>query len=446
MSWDKVKLENVLKQYRFEHIVQDNHEYKQVTISKHDGVCFRGVKKGSEIGRKRQFIINLDKYPNTLMFVRQGVDDGAIGIAPIEVNGCIATENMPMFSIENINTEFLRYIIKSKYFQSEISKISTTGSAQKSIHERQLLQIEIPYPSIPEQQKIVAIMNRNDLVLKDLFEKQSHQLDLLKKLRQQLLQDAVQGKLVTQDPNDEPASKLVEGIKVEKEILVRGKKIKKEKPLPPIKPEEIPFEIPESWAWCRLGEIVKSTSTGPFGSMLHKSDYVNSGFPLVNPMNIINGKIVASAKMMIDYKTKVRLRSYELFENDIVIGRRGEMGRCAVISKKEEGWLCGTGCFFLRLPKGLYGEYFTHVLRSNYSSKYLLGSSVGETMNNLNHKILNSLPFPLPPLQEQYRIVNKFEKLLRICDELELSIQQNQKYTRELLQVALKEALEPDLT
>ena len=138
MSWRKVKLFEVLKQYRVEHLVQDNVEYKQVTISKHDGVYFRGFKKGKDIGRKRQFIVDLKKYPNTLMFVRQGVEGGSIGIAPKEVDCCIATENMPMFSIEGIETDFLKAIIKSKLFRDEIAKIPTTGSAQKSIHERQV--------------------------------------------------------------------------------------------------------------------------------------------------------------------------------------------------------------------------------------------------------------------------------------------------------------------
>ncbi len=84
----------------------------------------------------------------------------------------------------------------------------------------------------------------------------THQLTLVKKLRQQLLQDAVQGKLVEQNKKDEPASELLKKIKAEKEKLIAEKKLKKEKELPPIKPEEIPFEIPENWVWCRLGEVV----------------------------------------------------------------------------------------------------------------------------------------------------------------------------------------------
>ena len=264
MSWKKVKLGDFLKQYRFENLVQDDIEYKQVTISKYDGVCFRGVKKGKDIGRKRQFLINLEEYPNTLMFVRQGVEDGSIGIVPKELNGCIVTENMPMFSIENILVDFLRIIIKSPYFRIQVSQIQTTGSAQKSIHERQLLEIEIPLPDIETQKQIISNINLLEKQAIGINTELNHQLDTVKKLRQAFLREAMQGKLIEQNPNDEPASELLKKIKAEKEKLPN--KRTKEKPLAPIKPEEIPFEIPENWVWCRLGEIVDFISGSNFDS------------------------------------------------------------------------------------------------------------------------------------------------------------------------------------
>ena len=255
MSWTKVKLKQILKQYRIEHLVQNDTEYKQVTISKYDGITFRGTKMGREIGRKRQFQIDLKKFPRTLMFVRQGVQDGTIGIAPIEVDGCIATENMPMFSVEGINLEYLKFLLKSPYFYDELNKIQTTGSAQKSIHEREILEIEIPFPDIEEQEDIVHQLTSKKKNSLEIFTELTHQLTLVKKLRQQLLQNAVQGKLVEQDLNDEPASELLNRIKLEKAKLIAEKKIKREKELQPIKPDEIPFEIPENWVWSRLEEM-----------------------------------------------------------------------------------------------------------------------------------------------------------------------------------------------
>lgn len=238
-------------------------------------------------------------------------------------------------------------------------------------------------------------------------------------LRKSILQAAVQGKLVPQNPHDEPATKLLERIRRENIQLIKEGKIKKEKTLLPISEEEPPFELPEGWVWCRLGEIAADISTGPFGSMLHKSDYVQDGIPLVNPVNMVAGKIVSSTKMMVSQKTKDKLASYVLNINDIVIARRGDLGRCAIVTARESGWICGTGSFILRLPTDVFLSYFTLFFGTPSSVGQLMKDSVGSTMNNLNHNILNDLLFPLPPLAEQQRIVVAVNGLMALCDELE---------------------------
>jgi len=254
-------------------------------------------------------------------------------------------------------------------------------------------------------------------LLKRHFDTALETPDGVKKLRELILTLAMQGKLVKQDPKDQPAS----------ELLKDGEA---KKSLPKLGLEEISFKIPQHWVWCRLAEIAHSLSTGPFGTMLHKSDYVINGIPLVNPMNIVEGKIIPSGKMQISEKTKERLKSYVLEEGDIVIGRRGEMGRCAVVTAKENGWLCGTGSFFVKLADFIDREYFVIFFGSDFSIKYLTGLSVGATMNNLNHKILNNLPFPLPPLLEQKRIVAKIDSLMSLCDKLEA--QRNERNNKRL--------------
>jgi len=178
--------------------------------------------------------------------------------------------------------------------------------------------------------------------------------------------------------------------------------------------------LPDGWIWCKLGDITLFVATGPFGSMLHKSDYVENGIPLVNPVNMRNGIAVASDKMVVDDATKNRLNRYILRTNDIVIARRGDLGRCAVITENEDGWLCGTGSFFLHLASPIYIQYFTLFFTSPVCRSQLMGESVGSTMNNLNHNILNNVGFPLPPFEEQQRIVAKIDELMALCDELEL--------------------------
>ena len=108
----------------------------------------------------------------------------------------------------------------------------------------------------------------------------------------------------------------------------------------------------------KLGDICSKLSTGPFGSVLHKNDYVENGIPLVNPMHIIGDSIVPSHDMTVSVETAKRLDAYKLSRGDIVIGRRGEMGRAAVVTSKEEGWLCGTGSFFLHLKQQIEPDFF----------------------------------------------------------------------------------------
>lgn len=152
--------------------------------------------------------------------------------------------------------------------------------------------------------------------------------------------------------------------------------------------------------------------------MLHKSDYVTDGIPLVNPANIVNGEIVASDKMMVSGETAKRLETYSLRTGMIIMGRRGEMGRCAIVGEQEDGWLCGTGSFFMMPASCLFARYIRMFFSTSYAKGYLSGASVGTTMNNLNHKILSNIPVPLPPLAEQKRIVAKLEEILPLCERL----------------------------
>lgn len=237
-------------------------------------------------------------------------------------------------------------------------------------------------------------------------------------LRNSILQQAIQGKLVPQDPNDEPASVLLQHIRKEKERLAKeGKLKKKDLESKPIEEDEIPFEIPESWEWVRLQYLCTRFSTGPFGTMVHKEDYVDlEGHPLVNPTNIKNGKIVAEGIKKVSNTKYKELGSYVLQTNDLVLARRGDLSKIAIVTEKENGWLAGTGAFFMHFLDGLFLPYFIVLYSSFYCQSYLLDQSVGGTMNNLNQKLLSDFLLPLPPLVEQRRIVAKIEELMPLVE------------------------------
>ena len=175
----------------------------------------------------------------------------------------------------------------------------------------------------------------------------------------------------------------------------------------------------DGWTERRLSEVAESISTGPFGTMLHKSDYVPNGIPLVNPMNIVGSRIVPSGKMMVNDETRNRLNTYVLKAGDVVVGRRGELGRCALVTNREAGWLCGTGSFFVRLSKTMDGEFFVALLGSNKFKARLEASSVGTTMSSLNHGILNDLLLPVPSRADQRVIMSKIRKVQAEVEHLE---------------------------
>jgi type I restriction enzyme S subunit len=142
-------------------------------------------------------------------------------------------------------------------------------------------------------------------------------------------------------------------------------------------------ELPEGWSEVSVAELLTDFRTGPFGSALYQSDYVENGIPVINPTNLFEGRIRPSRLNAVNRTTFERLKEYALCEGDVIIARRGEMGRCAVVSATENGWLCGTGSAILRLPQGLPPEFMQMLLASpavrsyRSSSRTEVGPSVG---------------------------------------------------------------------
>ncbi len=168
----------------------------------------------------------------------------------------------------------------------------------------------------------------------------------------------------------------------------------------------------ESWEEKTLGDICSEIRIGPFGSLLHEDDYIEDGIPLVNPKHISNQRISPDKKVSVSSEKAEELKSYKLKNNDIVLGRRGEMGRCAPISDNENGWLCGTGSMILRLKPEYHAPIYSILISSHKSVVYFEENAVGSTLKNLNEKIVRNLPLPLIPFPEQQEIVRILDTVL----------------------------------
>lgn len=176
-------------------------------------------------------------------------------------------------------------------------------------------------------------------------------------------------------------------------------------------------EIPSHWTMSRLGWVVASIQTGPFGSQLHAEDYVTSGTPLINPASIGPRGLIEEDARRVDEETLNRLKDYRLRSGDIVLGRRGQMGRCALVTDGQDGWLLGTGSMRIRPNSSVNEEFLAFYLGSRIARSYLELESVGTTMSNLNSEIVGGLPLPLPPISEQDAIVTSIQEATRLVDE-----------------------------
>lgn len=191
---------------------------------------------------------------------------------------------------------------------------------------------------------------------------------------------------------------------------------------------------------------IAKVQIGPFGTQLHKEDYVVDGIPLINPMHIQEGKIVANRAFTITKKKKDSLPNYILKEGDVIMGRRGEMARCGLVTEKEDGWFCGTGSLYLRPNKILIdSKYLYCFLTGDNAKSYLEEKAGGTTMANLNLKIVNNMPIFLPSIDEQIKVVHEIESRLSVCDKIEETIESSLQQAEALRLSIIKKAFEGKL-
>jgi type I restriction enzyme S subunit len=152
---------------------------------------------------------------------------------------------------------------------------------------------------------------------------------------------------------------------------------------------------------------------------LHKSDYITDGVPVINPMHIVDGQLVPTQTMTVRNNSAKRLSEFQLRADDIVIGRRGEMGRCAVVREEQAGWLCGTGSLIIRCTKSVVPNYLQRILSSPAVISAIEEGSVGSTMINLNQGVLGKLAIQFPPFSEQRAIASALSDVDALISSLD---------------------------
>jgi type I restriction enzyme S subunit len=350
----------------------------------------------------------------------------------------------------NLPVDLKFYHILFNELKDEIVRNTKAGTSKEAIGLGSFGKYELPYFDIDKQIEIKNQFVNSEEIKSSLTTELNQQVGFVKKLRQQLLQDAVQGKLVEQNSEDEPASKLLKKIKAEKAKLINEKKLKKEKELSPIKPEEIPFEIPENWVWCRLGDLCMELLGGyAFDSTRYsKTETKNQVIRLGNVKP--NQLVLETTPVFInDDYAKEALRA-SLCEGDILITMTGTRAKkdylfslCLTESDLQTKNLFlnqRVGCF--RFGLLIDNNYLNIALKDVRLLNAVFESSTGAANQaNIGIAALKDILIPLPPLAEKKRIVQKLDELLQYCNELEASIKQSESQNEKLLQQVLREAL-----
>lgn len=318
---------------------------------------------GSDIGSSKQSVCKKD----VLLCKINPRINRVWKVSQFTDNELIASSEWIIIRNNHINENYLMYCFQSKYFREfMLSNVSGVGGSLMRAQPKYVQTYPIPLPPLSEQQRIVERIEELFAKLDEAKERLQEVADSFAVRKAAILHKAFTGELI-------------------------GKKIE----------QLVPLES--------LVDLIK---IGPFGSALHESDYIENGIPLVNPKHIVQQHIVPQSKISISEEKAEELSSYRLKANDIVLGRRGEMGRCAPVSAREENWICGTGSMIIRLKEEYDARLYSLILGSQATVTYLENSAVGSTLKNLNEKIVRKIPVPQFDIEEQHEIVRLINDLL----------------------------------
>lgn len=305
------------------------------------------------------------------------------------INVVVSTGYIVLQGCGLLHSRFARWLLQ----QFDVSHMKTLGAGvRQTINYADIGNSIFCRPTLKEQKVIAAFLDHETAKIDNLIEKQQQLIELLKEKRQAVISHAV-----------------TKGLN----------------PDVPMKDSGVEWlgKVPEDWIIAQLKFNTLEMQTGPFGSQLHAEDYVVDGIPLINPAHMNAGMIIPDPKVTVDEATQERLERHKLSEGEIIFSRRGELGRCAVVKKNNEGWLCGTGSLKAKLTKKIIPDYAYTLISSEGVVSELTLESKGSTMANLNTETLGRIRLPVPPISEQEAILgyikiisDKYDYLIRSAD------------------------------
>lgn len=326
-----------------------------------------------------------------------------------------ANNHVHVLQLQNtVTTKYMMHFINALDLP-EIGLIN--GIAVPKLNQTNLNNILVPLPPLEEQKRIVAKIEEIFSVIDQIGERKAEALTIINNIRQTALQDAIMGALVEQNETDESASILYDKIQAEKEQLVKEKKIKKEATLPDIGADEIPFDIPESWKWVRLGDIVsiKGGKRVPKGE---KFSDVPTDYAYLRVSDMHNGTIIGDSLQYLTEEIYEKIKAYTITSADVYLTIAGTIGRVGLIPEEFSGMnLTENACKLT--PVKVDKHYLMYGLYSNFVQNQFKEGVNQLAQPKLSIRTTRSTIFPLPPIAEQRRIVEKLDEIIAICDQME---------------------------
>jgi restriction endonuclease S subunit len=384
--------------------------------------------------------------PGDFVFSGLNIEKGAAGFN--QTGGRLvvsANYSTCSYNDSRVSLDFFKHYMRSANFQRLLK--ANLKKDYGFTRPKHLMPLTFLVPADKaEQHRIVGVYESCKATHSELNAEVMHQQSLLAKLKQAILQEAIEGKLTSDwrasHPEVEPAGELLERIQAEKASLIAAKKLRPEKPLPKITPAEIPFEIPKGWEWCRLGSIAMHS----LGKMLDKGKNRGESKPYLRNLNVRWYGIELSNLKMMPFEHQ-ELEKYSVRRGDVLICEGGHgIGRAAVWNS-DNLVMFQKALHRVRFIGGFYEPtLLVHFLRLSEMSGHITNYFTGAGIPHFTGEKLHEMALPLPPLAEQVAIVERVESLMANCRALESEIEQTRTHATHLLQAVLKEAFAPAST
>lgn len=328
--------------------------------------------------KRKQIMADLSKYKRAakgdLAYNTMRMWQGALGVCPVD--GLVSPAYVVARPYAGVEPQYFAALLRTGDYMAEIDAASRGIVKDRNrLYWDQFKQMQSPCPPLDEQAAIVRFLDWANGRLERAIRAKRKVIALLMEQKQVVIHAAISRGLRGDTPTKQSGVSWI-------------------------------GEVPDHWQVTTIGAAATLIQTGPFGSQLHSHEYVLNGTPVINPSHMLAGRLNPSTDIAVGPEKATELARHQLREGDIVIARRGELGRCALVFPGEQGWICGTGSLLLRCNEAVLTPQFFQLVFSSPGIANMLGAaSIGATMPNLNAGMVARQRIPVPPLEEQAAVV-----------------------------------------